>query len=460
MGRLNSTLAALAAVTGVLGVAVTNTTTTASATSTLAPCAIVSASWASQIAASPSATPTVPATVAYECLNSVPLGKEAALDLVEAIEPYLEWQTDAAYKADPPSDYFYPPYDMFAALEQVKDKLTNDSYANEYEFQEDLYVTVFGQGHDGHFVFYPDALTTVFEWRRQRSLVSISEDGTSLPVIKLYEDVISSPDTASVVTLINGVDAVTYVEDVIFKASYNQDPDAAYNTMFYEKALVAASSTQGYFSGGGRVRYIYQGPNTTFTFENGTTLTLENKAAVKANMTGVVDGETYYQTFCNTTSSSSSTADAASPIAAADDNTVTGYPNPVVITGDGIVSGYYLDGEGYEDVAVLALLAFESESISEFQAAIQDFLADAVATGKQKLVIDVQGNGGGYILLGYDFFRQLFPQVVQDGFSRWKENDGFLAMAQIDSDLVAGLNPYTSDNTDLISDWEIWFNYR
>lgn len=53
------------------------------------------------------------------------------------------------------------------------------------EFQEDLYQ-VFARAHDGHFVFYPDALTKAFEWGRKRSLVSISEDGTSLPVIKLY----------------------------------------------------------------------------------------------------------------------------------------------------------------------------------------------------------------------------------------------------------------------------------
>lgn len=53
------------------------------------------------------------------------------------------------------------------------------------EFQEDLYQ-VFARAHDGHFVFYPDALTKAIEWGRQRSLVSISEDGSSLPVIKIY----------------------------------------------------------------------------------------------------------------------------------------------------------------------------------------------------------------------------------------------------------------------------------
>lgn len=57
------------------------------------PCAVVSAAYASQIAAEPTATPTIAASIAYDCLLSVPLGQEAALDFVDSIEPYLEWQS-------------------------------------------------------------------------------------------------------------------------------------------------------------------------------------------------------------------------------------------------------------------------------------------------------------------------------------------------------------------------------
>jgi hypothetical protein len=39
------------------------------------------------------ATPTIAAKIAHDCLASVPLGKEAAIELVDAIEPYMEWQT-------------------------------------------------------------------------------------------------------------------------------------------------------------------------------------------------------------------------------------------------------------------------------------------------------------------------------------------------------------------------------
>ncbi|KUI70316.1 hypothetical protein VM1G_06278 [Cytospora mali] len=433
----------------------TPTSTTANKTE---PCAIASAAYASQIVASPSAKPTIAASIAHSCLLSVPLGKEAAIELVDSIEPYLEWQSDAAYKADPPADYFYPAYDMFANLAAIRENIENDVYSGEYEFQADLYKTVFGAGHDGHFVFYPDLLTRVFDWNRPLSLVSISNDQSSLPEIKVYEDVISAPSTASVVTLINGIDAATYVGDTIYEASYNQDADSAYNTMFYQLSSEAAGYGTGYFQGNGRIRYIYQGDTTNVTFANGTVITLENYSHIKVPLTNITDGASMYKLFCNpngyeATSTTTSTPATASP-------TIVGYPNPVIITNDSIVAGFYLEGEEYKDVAVIVLLAFESESPAEFQATCMSFFADAVAAGKTKLVIDVQGNGGGYILQGYDFFRQLFPNILQDGFSRWKDSDALVTISQVVSDKVAGLDPYTSDNEDLIGFYESWFNYR
>lgn len=70
------------------------------------------------------------------------------------------------------------------------------------------------------------------------------------------EDVTSSPSTASVVKLINGIDASTYVADWAYTASFNQDADAAYNTMFFEKAFEAGGTGNGYFYINGRVRYM------------------------------------------------------------------------------------------------------------------------------------------------------------------------------------------------------------
>lgn len=132
------------------------------------------------------AVPTVAASLAHECLKTVPLGKDAALQLIDAIEPYLEWQSDAGYKKDPPKDYFYPGFDIFGNLAKVRSNVAAGKYAGEFDFQTDLYKQVWAPGQDGHYVLYPDLLARAFKWRRATPpIVSVSENGKSLPVIKL-----------------------------------------------------------------------------------------------------------------------------------------------------------------------------------------------------------------------------------------------------------------------------------
>jgi hypothetical protein len=82
-------------------------------------------------------------------LNSVPLHKQDATELLDSLEPYFEWQSDPAYKAHPPPSYFYPPHDIFATYNNIRSKLANDQYKNEYAWHEELYATVFGRAHDG-----------------------------------------------------------------------------------------------------------------------------------------------------------------------------------------------------------------------------------------------------------------------------------------------------------------------
>ncbi|KAL6890460.1 hypothetical protein GGI43DRAFT_430616 [Trichoderma evansii] len=431
----------------------------ASKVQTVEPCAEVSSLWAAQTGSIP--TPTVAASLAHACLNTVPLHKDAGIELIDALEPYLEWQSDAAYKADPPADYFYPPHDIFKALAGVRADLVADKYTNEYEFQADLYARVFGPAHDGHFVFYPDALTVAFEWTRPKPIVSISENGKDLPVIKLYEDVVRDPKTAPIITKINGIEASKFVLDTITTASLNQDGDAAYNSMFYSKAFAAANDgSEGYFSSGGRIRYIYQGPETTFTFDNGTNATFENTASVKANMTGIVDGQSYFDRLCVLSIDGRRRDVPAAISARAQPIQNPGYPEPILATNDGIVSGYFLDGDGFDDVAVISILTFDPNSPPQFQAVVQNFFAEAVAAGKSKLVVDFQGNPGGFIPLGYDFYGQLFPQIRADGFSRWKLSPQFETLAHVYSNISKGVNPFTEADIEKVQAYLSPENWR
>lgn len=227
--------------------------------------------------------------------------------------------------------------------------------------------------------------------------------------------------------------------------------------MFYEKALVAAGGGNGGFSSGGRTRYIYPGPTTNFTFANGTTLTTDNIARVKGNFTLVNSGPSFYQQFCtpyNITDPDEDTTvkpHAPSPI--------PGYPPAVIRTNDTAIAGYYIDGDGYEDVAVLSVLSFGANSPKAYQKVAEEFFRDAKRDGKKKLVIDLSQNGGGLILLGYDLFRQLFPDIIQDGDSRWRADKTFLTISEIYSSTSANFDINKSTELQFIQA-NTPFNYR
>ncbi|KAI0545894.1 hypothetical protein F4679DRAFT_575849 [Xylaria curta] len=431
----------------------------ASAQTPTEPCAIVSSAWAAQIAAT--ATPTVKATVAYDCLNSVPIHKDGALRYIESMKPYIEWQSDTVFKKHPPASYFYPPHDIWGVIEEIKSNIAANKYPNEYAWQQDLYIKLFGPAHDGHFVNYPDVLTNALEWQRPYALVSISDkpDG-SAPQIKVYSDVISSPKTASIVKEINGKDAEKFLSDWIFAVSGNQDADAAYNSLFYEKAFEAEISSRGYFQNGGRTRYVYPGSTTSLKFANGTSIKADNVARIKGNWTGVVDGPSYFAKFApGASGSAAQTTSTPAPVSPPAAKAVPGYPAPEIVSSDGVISGYYLKGDGFEDTAVLVALSFSPDNPSEFQQVAQDFFAAAKKDGKKNLVVDVSVNGGGYIFSGYDLFRQLFPDIVQEGLGRWREGPGFKAVSDVFSANSANFNPDTAP-ADIIYQFESVYNWR
>lgn len=216
-------------------------------------------------------------------------------------------------------------------------------------------------------------------------------------------------------------------------------------------------------------RFFYPGNVTTLTFANGTAMEKPNIAKFHFgpyNWENVMDAETMHQEFCRgayyDTLSSRATILDTKPVqrTAAPDvfhnypeppatlakrqdesNKIDGYPEPVLISDDQLVSGYFLDEPGFEDVAVLAILSFDAWDFVGFQATVQNFFAEAVEAGKTKLIVDVQANGGGTILQGYDTFRQLFPDIVQDGPSRWRSSPGFNAISQVVSPLCADYKP-------------------
>ncbi|KAI1264341.1 hypothetical protein F5Y18DRAFT_79727 [Xylariaceae sp. FL1019] len=444
------------------------TTTVSPVPSTTEPCVVARNAYISQTSASPDMMPTMVASQAYECLRSVPLHKEPAIRLIDELKPFLEWQSDQAYLKNPPPDYPYPPVDIFDELETIRSNIEENKYSGELEWQEQLYRAIAGKPHNGHLAYHPDLLTVPFEWVRPWTLVSVSEDGSALPVIKVLEDVVSPSDKSSYVVKINGLGAAEFIKGRVADSSNSQDPDAGYNAMFFSQANKAELKANGYFEGGGRERFFYPGNTTALTFANGTTLEKPNLARFHYgpyDWHNVEDAETMHKEFCRGAYDSGSsrrsapalgsTPRSATPRTSIENfpespgplvsrqeeiNQIEGYPVPVLISDDQVVSGYFIEEPGFEDVAVLVMLSFDSYFIS-FQEAVQEFFAQAVEAGKTKLVIDVQANGGGTILQGYDTFRQIFPDIVQDGPTRWRSSSTFNALSEAISPVCANYTP-------------------
>jgi hypothetical protein len=67
---------------------------------------------------------------------------------------------------------------------------------------------------------------------------------------------------------------------------------------------------------------------------------------------------------------------------------------------------------------------------------MRDFIRLSKAAGKTKLIFDMRGNGGGNAILGYDTFKQVFPQADQEPFggTRYRANEALNIAGQMTSD--------------------------
>ncbi|KAE8441746.1 hypothetical protein EG329_004490 [Mollisiaceae sp. DMI_Dod_QoI] len=437
------------------------------------PCAIVSQIAAAVRSTAAATTPTVDAQTAYDCLVSTPLNAEAGIALVNSILPYVEWQSDISYLKAPPSGYLMPAVDIRGALNKIITNLQAAYYATEHAFQTDLLKT-FQSVHDGHFRFAPDLVSKAVQFRRPLQIVSVSRDGVEVPKVYTRRDISTHVEANSTVmpseiTKVNGQNVTAFLEDLA-QLGFLQDPDALYNNLFYEKAFdaqYAYTRYTGYFALAGRMGYFYPGPNTTIEFANGTVNTYQNYADIVGNFNGVVNGTTMYQKFCTGSRQSAVQYDKnmaadvpqAPPLPPKGKTAPYGYPTPDVVSSDQQISGYFLNGSEYSDVAVLSMVSFEPNFPVEFQSVIQTLISDAKAAGKTKMIIDLSSNGGGYILTGYDAFRQFFPNITQAGYSRLRKHDAFKIMSKQISKYAANFTTDSNNAKDYLT-YESVLNYR
>lgn len=200
-----------------------------------------------------------------------------------------------------------------------------------------------------------------------------------------------------------------------------QDPDALYNHLFYTHASQLGGTLGNFFSAKG----VYPGATTNITFENGTSKSYENKAVFVSNFKHVEDGATFYEQFCSGELNGGAPRKReyimAQPIEtqrrASEKPKRPSYPKAALDIEITDIAGYFLDGD-HDDTAVLSISSFGGSTdggiplFTEFSGLIEEFLERSKEEKKTKLVIDVTGNGGGSVFLGYDAFKQVSSPSV------------------------------------------------
>ncbi|KAL8391774.1 hypothetical protein RB595_002110 [Gaeumannomyces hyphopodioides] len=467
------------------------------------PCGKIAPTAAEYMAASPNApNPRVPARMAWECLQTVPNKVGPAQDMIRSLKTFVNWQSTLPFLKAPPRDYGQPSTDIQQGLDDIADGAQNGRYKSEFDFQMAI-VELLYTAHDGHFYYRPDALKA-FSFRNSMAadIVSVSRDGQEAPML-YHEEAIraamngTNNSTAKwnnkasrggapadfkmppAIIKINGQDAIAYTEKLNLKYSSFQDQDSQWNSYVRSYSNPAGSPVIA-------ASLAYLGPTLTLAYEDGTIKTSENMAVLRTgiNFTGIRTGEDFYRRWCTPDASLAEMSnialepkekpspampdepsvttmyvmlsDKSSPPAPKQDlpppaPTIEGYPYPVVRDdGANITAGYFLNGTGYDKVAVLSVLAFSADSeyegdyLNNFQQTVERFLAKCKDAGKERLVIDVSSNGGGFVVAGYDLFAQLFPNMTMFQANNMRLTDSMVNIARVGT-LVLDKTPNATD---------------
>ncbi|KAF3929061.1 hypothetical protein ABW20_dc0104546 [Dactylellina cionopaga] len=402
------------------------------------------------------ATPmmTAPVALATECLYSVPLNRKVALEQLTGIQRYVQFQSTLGFlKNPPPEDGFQAPQgmDIVGLINDLSHRVRAKEITKEYDFELKL-RSIFASANDGHFTGTMGGLLAI-QFDAPFDIASVSKDGLSLP--EIYQAVLNpSGDLEAVgspIITIDGLNVTEYLNKIAFGTGL-QSPDARYNGLFPSRGLQGTVLNDGFF----RHRRRYPGKDSfSVRFANGTTQDFDFTASIAGNFQNVTDATSFYNTFvkkgqmlntppnprCGAEGALNHKARMAKRQSAWKMEEPMSGPHaelkPEIKDKGGIFAGYFLKS----DTAVIQLLAFAPEcwtDVPETIASIQKFLDLCRQRKAKKLIIDITNNGGGYIMMGYDLFMQLFPQTLPYSGQRNRANAGGLIEARAFADMSFG----------------------
>ncbi|KAF6790681.1 peptidase S41 family protein [Colletotrichum sojae] len=363
-------------------------------------------------------TAVVKPSTAYQCLRSIPVdvGRDAAF--IDYIRPWLEFQSTVGILPEPPKEYLYPGVNIFGGLDNMTSALRNGTYESQMDFAVDLYRLINVKPRDGHLGYTP-VLNTLISFETPALFISISEDGIKTPRVYLYTDYLKSQShgyTPSEVSTFDSAKIVDYLQQRSVDNSRDQDPDAAYNEQLYSAAL----ANVGEVPSATRYIHITLSDESELEFANGTKLTLTNTATITSNFSGIDSGDAVHRRF----EVPGRNGRAENPVNATRGSfspALDGYPEPDFVHRDRYVSGYLLPGDAFADTAVLAVNSFISQNGSRRASSLLDDPTEFIRVNTQlveasrrqrrtKLIIDLQGNGGGLVANAMSLYATIFPR--------------------------------------------------
>lgn len=123
----------------------------------------------------------IPATLAYECLTSVPFNKTVATQFLQYFKDTLQFQSTLAYLQNPPPSYQQPAVNLLASIDLIQRQIDTGVFHNEYSFEAAVQNLIY-QTHDAHIQLFAGALN-VFTFGSAVPIVSVSADGFALPKV-------------------------------------------------------------------------------------------------------------------------------------------------------------------------------------------------------------------------------------------------------------------------------------
>ncbi|KAI0451089.1 hypothetical protein F5B21DRAFT_528208 [Xylaria acuta] len=423
------------------------------------------------------------ATLVYECLTSVPFNPAVATRFLKYYNDTLSFQSTLSYLKNPPSTYQQPSVDLIGGLQSIQDAVNSGSFANQYEFEAALQLLV-NSAHDDH-LFLDAGILSAFSFGSPFNIVSLSVDGVETPKVYIGTDVFESNAFTSfepsAIRSINGQNATTYLETFAAgNVAGSVDPHTDWNRLMFS----FAQDIQGEFNVFSGLTPFYPGETITVELENGTTITERNLGIYwSQGPTGPLEtGGDFYNFFVLgfLPASFDPNLEFADPTAVGESPTTatttlaTTVATPEVVAppppswnspaypaipdvaqpdlgtfGGGVISGYFLNSSS---VSVLSIPTFDvfGAALSTAQTTVNEFISRTQEAGLQKVVIDLQGNRGGQVLLAVDTFKRFFPDIEPFGGSRLRATHATNVMGETITDYFSQL-PATDPDQSVLS---------